>query len=249
MMEPITVVLLAIIIFVINFFGVISGGKGLILRPIMIAFGIPAQITVGSARTSALGTSTISLIAFIRKGKVDWRLGFLLAIPMALGGLIGAYIVLGIPEEVLQKVIGITVIVIGIWLLVSKNTGVKPMAKRLGKKHHLLGNVLTTIASIFNTIVGGQGPIFSAILIGLYGKTYLSLIPILEIASLAAALVSGIVFVVHGLVDWWLVLLLIVAGGIGTWFGVHHGVKWGEKYARTIVLVVVFVLGIKMIFF
>ena len=47
---------IALIVFGVNFVGVISGGAALILRPLLIMLGIPPQVAIGTTRTANVGS-------------------------------------------------------------------------------------------------------------------------------------------------------------------------------------------------
>jgi len=56
-------------------------------------------------------------------------------------------------------------------------------------------------------------------------------------------------FIYHGIIDWYYAGIILVAGGMGTYWGIKHGIHKGEEWVRYIVLLVVFVFGTKMLFF
>jgi uncharacterized membrane protein YfcA len=243
--------LFAAIVFLTYFFGVISGGIGLIVRPLLILMvGLPPPIAIGTARIASLGTGVVGFTQFYKFGKIDWKLAGLLVLPSAVGGIAGARIVTALDDEVLRRLIGAVILLLGALLLVRKDIGT---AEDIADSAHVLkraaGLVVFSISSLIASITGGGGILASATLIFLYGKTYITSAAIRRVASYGGACAAAAVFLSAGLVNWKYTLMLLVAGGLGSFFGVRFGVKRGEHWGRLMVLVVVFVVGLRMLAF
>ena len=81
-----------------------SGGTALTL-PILMALGIPGHIANASNRIGLLVSGITRVAVFHRAGKIDWAHTWKLAVPMALGALVGALIEHQIPESSMRWVI------------------------------------------------------------------------------------------------------------------------------------------------
>src|SRR4028119_1861811 len=66
--------------------GMVGVGGGFLTTPILIFYGIPPAVAVASATTQITGTSISGVLAYRRRGGVDYRIG---AVIIA-GGLNGA---------------------------------------------------------------------------------------------------------------------------------------------------------------
>ena len=133
--------LLFAVIFVVSFFSVIAGGVGLLTRPILILFGFPPEIAIGSFRVANLFSRLAGLGSMIQGKKaveMDWRLSFYLFIPSLIGGFIGAMIVTTINPPLIKILLGIFVLLIVSVLLIKKDIGIIPLPHRmtLTKKWH-----------------------------------------------------------------------------------------------------------------
>lgn len=82
--------------------GVLSGmfgvGGGFLTTPLLIFYGIPPAVAVGSSAAQVAGTSVSGAIAHSRHGGVDYQMGGIMALGGAFGTLIG-----GVIFRLLQK--------------------------------------------------------------------------------------------------------------------------------------------------
>jgi len=247
-MEMITQILFAVAIFLVYFFSVISGGAGLIVRSFLIFMGLPPQVAIGTARLSHLGTKFISLTQFHKYKKIDWKLALILFVPSAIGGILGAQFVASVSEDLLKNLIGIVVIVLGFVLFYNKNVGVLQKEHIQTKFKIFLGFFSVIGTNIVGSVTGGSGILFSYVLIFLYGKTYITASATRKVAGYGGSISSSVFFLYYGFVNWQFVLITLIAGGLGSYFGVHYGIKRGEEWVRKLTLFVIFFIGFKILF-
>ncbi|MFH1409886.1 MAG: sulfite exporter TauE/SafE family protein [Nanoarchaeota archaeon] len=249
-MEPIIHIIIFFITLILSFAGAISGGVGLILRPILIFLGVPPVSVIGSMKVAMIIGKVPSVYLFHKHKKLDWRLVWYLVFPMFLGTFIAALMVVTLLQGSITLIMGIFLLAVGITLLLNKNIGLlerkSPFSKR---KRHLIGFFGTVIIAFINTFTGGMGPIFASFYIMTYGKTYISASALTKAAHYIGAGIASIVFIISGVTDWQLVAALAISVLLGSYYGVKFGIKKGEKWIRYAVLVVVFASAIKMIFF
>ena len=67
--------------------GMVGVGGGFLTTPILIFYGIPPAVAVASATTQITGTSISGVLAYRRRGGVDYRMGGVIIA----GGMIGAF--------------------------------------------------------------------------------------------------------------------------------------------------------------
>jgi uncharacterized membrane protein YfcA len=69
--------------------GMLGVGGGFLTTPILIFYGIPPAVAVGSAATQITGTSVSGMLAYRRRRSVDYRMGAVLVLGGMLGSLAG----------------------------------------------------------------------------------------------------------------------------------------------------------------
>lgn len=105
--------------------GVVSGmvgiGGGIFLVPILVyAYGFSQQTAQGT--TTALLVPPIGILAaltYYKRGYVDLRAAGLICAGFVLGGLFGARFAVNLPQLVLKRIFGGTMLLVGAKLLLS----------------------------------------------------------------------------------------------------------------------------------
>jgi len=106
--------------------GVISGmlgiGGGIVMVPALaFLFGLSQHQAQGT--TLALMVPPIGLLAawtYYKAGFVDIKIAAFICLGFFFGGLVGAKLVVGLPEPVLRKIFGIALLIIAIKMILTK---------------------------------------------------------------------------------------------------------------------------------
>src|SRR3989344_4118254 len=230
-----------VIAFITMFVGAISGGVGLVLRPVLIFLGFPAVTVVASVRTAAIPGELPGLFLLHKHKKVDWKLTSFLIIPAFIGSLLASIAVLSIFKGWLEILIGIILLIVGIFLFVKRQFGLKERkAPFSNTSRKVLGFFGTLIISFFGIITGGLGPLYASFYMFVYGKSYISSSALWRIAIYLGSAVAAAVFIIGGAVDWMLFIALAIGFGLGSYLGTKYGLKKGEEWIRYIVLITIF---------
>jgi uncharacterized membrane protein YfcA len=111
--------------------GVLSGmfgvGGGFLTTPLLIFYGIPPAVAVGSSAAQVAGTSVSGAIAHSRHGGVDYQMGGVMALGGAVGTLIG-----GVIFRLLQKSGQIDTAVAMLYVFFLGGIGVLMLREALG---------------------------------------------------------------------------------------------------------------------
>jgi len=102
--------------------GLIGIGGGIVIIPILVfLFGFTQHQAQGT--TLALMIPPIGLLAaleYYRAGQVDLKAAGLVCIGFFVGGLIGAKLAVGVPDEVLKKIFGVILLLVGLRMIFWK---------------------------------------------------------------------------------------------------------------------------------
>jgi uncharacterized protein len=102
--------------------GVLGIGGGIIIIPILVfVFGLSQHLAQGT--TLALLVPPIGILAAItyyKQGFVDVKIAGLIAVGFVIGGFFGAKIATQLPTDILAKIFGITLILVGVKYLLTK---------------------------------------------------------------------------------------------------------------------------------
>ncbi len=109
-------VVAGMIIGVIN--GFFGGGGGMICVPALLLLGLVNKEAQATAILIMLPISIASAIIYYTNGFVEWETVLYVAIGSCLGGIIGAYLLKKLSNNVLQYVFAVVVLAAGIRMLI-----------------------------------------------------------------------------------------------------------------------------------
>jgi len=102
--------------------GIVGIGGGVIIIPALIyLFGFKQHIAQGT--TLALLVPPIGILAafvYYKNGFIDFKASIFICLSFFIGGFIGSKIAINMSTEILQKVFGIIIIIIGLSMIIKK---------------------------------------------------------------------------------------------------------------------------------
>ncbi len=235
--------------FGIMFIAAISGGVGLMLRPLLLFLGISPLTVVATMRTTILAEFP-GLFVLHKNKKINWKLAIFMAIPYSIGTIIMSFVVLSLPIDLVELFIGIFLILVGLSYFFIKDIGsVEKKSPFSSKISHVVSFVGTVFVSMIGTITGGMGPIYTSLYVWTYGKDFIKAAAVSKVATYIGGLTSAAIFIVSGYVDW--VLYIPITLGLlgGSYFGAIYGIKKGAKWVKYVIILMSVLGGIKLIWF
>ncbi|MBP7865678.1 MAG: sulfite exporter TauE/SafE family protein [Acidobacteria bacterium] len=102
--------------------GMFGVGGGIIMVPmLMYVFKFPPHLAVGTSLAAMiLPVGILGVIEYYRKGNVDVRAALMLSIGIFIGAWVGARFSLSLPKEVLRRLFGLFLVVVGLFIALDK---------------------------------------------------------------------------------------------------------------------------------
>ena len=243
--------------------GVTGVGGGSLMTPLLILFGIPYNVAIGTDLLYAAITKAGGAVAHKRQGTVRWRLVYLLAAGSIPASLATAFLLDKVftsandYEELLTHSLGFMLILTSAVLLfkrriqetTSDDVGASGWAHKHAQGITFVGGVLLGIFVTLSSV--GAGAFCAALLLVLYPR-----LPALHVVGTDIAhavpltLIAGLGhLVLLGNVDFVLLGSLL----IGSLPAVHYGTKLGARLPsqvlQPILATILMTLGVKFAFF
>ncbi len=189
--------------------GALGMAYGLLSSAILLSLGLPPATVSASVHAAEIFTTGVSGGAHAWHGNVDKKLLLRLAIPGAIGGALGAYLLTEIDGDIIKPFVLIYLFLLGLYLI-YKATGHTIIVKKV-KRVPILG----FIAGILDAIGGGGwGPIATSTLLAQGGAVRTS-IGSVNAAEFVVTVAISVTFLLHmGITHWQIVLGLLVGGVI-----------------------------------
>lgn len=227
-------------------YGASAGGSALLILPVLIFMGIPAKEAVASALLGYMGMNLVGVWRFHKADKVDVRLGLLVGTATAFGTVVGATILPILPENVLQKGIGVCIILILILFVLYRDIGIHENATSTVQKR--IGYIVSIFMGIYlATVMAGTAILATYILIFFFGQTFLESAGTRKIIFLINNTIAIILLGFKGLILWDIAGALVIGNAIGCYVGVAYALEKGDRWVQRIFFVVTFLSAIKLI--
>lgn len=240
--------LLTLLGLVTGFIGTNTGGSVLITVPIMVSLGISPQAAIASSRLASVGTMLGGLRQFHKNKKIDYKLAVPASIFGIMGALIGAHILLIVPEAILKKIIGVLIIALLLLSLVkAKSNVIKNYATELSAKRKWTGYLLFVIVGAVGGFFGCQSKLATFIFQLIFRKSISESVGTRKVSGLVVVITSLFIYGVHGIINWSFGLALILGTLIGSTFGASYGLKKGDQWMQNLFSIIVAALGLAML--
>jgi uncharacterized membrane protein YfcA len=142
--------------------GALGMAYGVIANTVLLAFGVPPATASASVHVAKIFTGGASAISHVMHRNIVWRLFWPLAAGGVIGGVIGAYVLTGVPGETIKPFILAYLLIIGVWVLwrARRNRPTREFPPRLSGPLGVVGGFLDSIGG------GGWGPTVTSTLVG-----------------------------------------------------------------------------------
>lgn len=229
--------------------GAAGGGGGLVSVPFMVTLGLSPANAIATAKFGGFGISAGSSLRFFKEKITDRRTVIIFSVLSAIGALAGSLLLVKFSDEqeILEKILGVTILVVGIPMLYARNMGLT--AKKRPFYIKVIGCVLMTIGILFQAALGsGIGSLQLVILMACFGMTALTAVATRRAVQLVVATISLAVFITAGLVDYRFGMVGLVTSFAGGFLGAHIAVKKGNKFILNLFAVTSAILAVQLLF-
>jgi uncharacterized membrane protein YfcA len=235
---------------VAGFINTLAGSGSLLTLPLLMFIGLPPNVANGTNRISIMLQSLVGSLGFRKQGSLNRKAGLLLGIPSVLGSIAGALIALAINAKIMERVVGVLLIVMFFIVLFKPEVWLK------GKSGEgITGSIgLNFIVFFLIGVYGGfiQAGVGFFLLGGLALGAGLDLVKANAIKNFLVFLYTPFalaVYMIGNQVDYKAGLILSIGSMTGAWLGTKSAVSWGPAFIRYVLLVAVLVSAVQLIFF
>ncbi|EKE97978.1 MULTISPECIES: sulfite exporter TauE/SafE family protein [Nostocales] len=224
---------------------VITGSTSLITVPVMLQFGIESRTALATNMFALTLMSIGGTLPFIGKGVIDRpRLPLLIFLTLT-SSILGALLVLIVPSKSIPLVISISMILVTVLSIANKNAGVVPAEAIPSQAAEIVGYIATFIIGIYGGFFsGGYVTLLTAAYVMLFRMTFVQAIATTKLINIFSSLIATLIFMMQGLVDYKLGIILGFTMFIGGIIGGRITLSLSSIWLQRIYLTVVTILTI-----
>lgn len=245
MSDIISVLILFVVGAIAAFINVNAGGGSSLTLPALIFLGLDASVANGTNRVAIIFQNISAVYSFKKEKYYELKNSLILSALSLPGAIAGAIFAIKISDDAFEKVLGIIMILLIITMLIPQRRE-KEVTDKFKVDWKL---ILSMIAIGFygGFLQVGVGFIIMALLHNLLKldliRVNMHKVFIVFVFTIPALLV----FILSNNVNWFYGLSLSAGNAFGGWWGAKLSVKKGEKLIKTVLVVAIFIMALKLL--
>src|SRR3989344_407309 len=228
-----------------GFIGSLSTGGGLVSIPALIFLGLNPAAAIATTRLSALSVAIAAWLKWRKGDAIVWKYIPQFIMASALGGIVGARILLKVNEEALTVAVGIMLLLMLPILFFKKDFGT--IQAQRSDQHQAIGLVLVFLIMIYGAVFGGGTGIFlTYALVHFFGITIIQSNATGNVMWLVVTTIALISYVIAGAVNFSVGIPLLLGACLGGYLGAHTALKAGNEIVKWIFASMIILSSIKL---
>ena len=243
-------VLLFIVSLIANAFSAFAGGgAGLLQLPALIFLGLPFSVALATHKLASVALGIGATIRHFRERSLDWRFSLVILGAGLPGVVLGASLVLRVPDRAAELSLGFLTMGLGIYSILKPDLGQKTEHAHRNMAGYLVGgSVLFGIGVLNGSLTSGTGLFVTLWLVRWFGLDYKRAVAYtLVLVGLfwngSGALTLGL----QGTIRWDWIPVLLVASMLGGYLGAHYSIMKGNRWIKRVYETVTLLVGLKLI--
>jgi len=226
-------------------FNTLAGGGSLVSVPLLVLVGLPGTVANGTNRIGVLAQSIAAAWRFRADGVSGIRQAFELLIPIAIGSMIGAFVISRVADKTFEWLFGILMVALLPPILLRPTPRSDASSRWSPRLRFAIFFVIGLYGGAFQAGVG------LALVLALAHSGYdLVRANSIKVAINAVLTLAAIpVFLSQGQIEWVPGLLLAAGYAVGGTVGARLAVRGGERIIRPVLIAAVFARAGKMLAF
>jgi len=227
-----------------------GGGAGLLQFPLLIFFGLPFSVALATHKIASVALGLGAAYAHIKNKSFSVSVAIYLIFVGSIGVVIGANIVLLIPEDVAQKMLGAMILALGIYSRLKKQLGQEEVQSHRDPLGWFIGGIgLMLIGVINGSLTAGSGLLVTLFLVRWFGYSYKQAV---ALTMLCVGLfwngIGGIAVAQAGAPIYWPWLPVLLLGSfLGGSLGAYLTTRYSNQVIKTCFEVLTFAVGVKLL--
>ncbi|NIS81107.1 MAG: TSUP family transporter [Anaerolineales bacterium] len=234
--------------FVAGFINTLAGSGSLVTLPMLIFMGLPATVANGTNRVAILLQNLVAVESFRREGVLDWRGALVFGGPAVLGSVVGAQIAVNLDEAMMQRVIGVLMLVMLLVIVLRPRRWLHGVLERFEGRPSALQLLIFFGIGLYGGFIQAGVGIF--LLAGLVLGAGYNLVRAnaVKVGIVFFFTISAlVVFVRNDQVNWLMGGIVAIGNMLGAYLATKVAVERGVVWVHRLLIVVVVVSALNLL--
>ncbi|MDA9556275.1 sulfite exporter TauE/SafE family protein [Vibrio sp.] len=228
-----------------------GGGAGLLQFPLLLFLGLPFGQALATHKVASVALGLGAAYTHFKNRSIPVSFGFYVIAIGSLGVILGANLILKIPDHIAEFSLGIMIIALGLYSYVKKDLGINETIQRRQPIGFILGGfVLFFIGIINGSLTAGSGLLVTLFLVQWFGYSYKQAVALtLVCVGLFWNGIGGIAVSMAGAPIYWEWLpILLFSSFLGGALGAKLALVSSNQIIKKAFELLTFAVGIKLLF-
>lgn len=242
--------LLFVIALVANSFSAFAGGgAGLLQLPILIFLGLSFSVALATHKVATVALGVGATVRNLREGNLRARLTLYTLLFGLPGVVLGANIIVSVPDRYAEIALGILNIALGLYSIRKPELGLTQKAAPQTLPHYLIGGLVLFVIGVLNgSLASGTGLFVTLWLVGWFGMDYkLAVAHTLILVGLFWNASGAVTLAIVSEVRWEWLPALLAGSLLGGYLGAHLAISSGNRWIKRAFEFITLAVGTKLI--
>lgn len=227
-----------------------GGGAGLLQLPALIFLGLPFGVALVTHKIAAVALGVGASIKHLKHGGFKWQLVTIMIAGALPGVILGANLILTIPEHIAMISLGCLTIALGVYSILKPSLGMVDGLKNLNFKGYVIGGLGLFLLGILNgSLTSGTGLFVTIWLIHWFGMNYARAVSYtLVMVGILWNGAGAITLALQETIKWDWLPALILGALIGGYVGAHLAIAKGNILVKRTFEIMTILTGIALLY-
>jgi len=221
-----------------------GGGAGLIQFPALIFLGLSFSVALATHKIASVALGVGAALRYLKSSPLERHFVLLILAAGVPGVIIGARLILFVPDRIAMIALGVLTGGLGIYSLLKPDLGQSYQSKHRDYQGYIVGGAVLFFLGVLNgSLTSGTGLFVTLWLVGWFGMDYQRAIAYtLILVGLFWNGSGAVTLGLYGAIRWdWLPALLLgslLGGYWGTHLAIKHGNRWIKRAFELVTLLI-----------
>lgn len=233
-----------------NVFSAFSGGgAGLVQFPALIFLGLPFGVALATHKVASVALGVGASVRHLRERSLDRGFALFILATGLPGVLLGALIVLKIPDRPAQIALGLLTIALALYSVMRRDLGQVHVPANRDRRGYWIGGLGLFVVGLLNgSLTSGTGLFCTLWLIRWFGLDYRRAVAYtLILVGLFWNGLGAVTLASLGQVQWSWLPALLLGSAVGGYLGAHWAIVRGNRWIKRGFEVVTLAVGVKLL--
>jgi uncharacterized membrane protein YfcA len=235
---------------IVGFINTIAGSGSLITLPLLIFFGLDANVANGTNRISILLQTLVGILTFRKHKMLELKYAFTLSIPVMAGAIAGTYTATLTPAHSLEKILGFLFILLTVFIFIKPKQWNKHVEDTSNMKFTFFHYVIFILLGFYGGFIqAGVGIFMLFALVSIMGFDVVRANALKLFLTFIYTPISLIIFWNYNQVDWLVGIVLAFGSMLGAYVSATMAVQKGAVFVKWFVIIMIIFSALYFIFY